>query len=41
MGFFDALSKVDMESILGQMLRGRIRDKFRTVETPLIHSNYL
>lgn len=33
-GFFSVLSKTTVESILGQELRSRIRDKFRPVQAP-------
>ena len=33
-GFFAALSTVTAESILGQALRGRVRDKFRPIGAP-------
>jgi transposase len=33
-GFFEVLSTVTTESILGQSLRSRVRDKFRAIEAP-------
>ena len=36
-GFFDTLSTADMESALGQSLKSRVRDKFRTIQTPLVN----
>lgn len=30
-GFFSVISNVTTESILGQLLRSRVRDKFRTI----------
>lgn len=35
LGFFVILSTIDLESILGQQFRSRVRDKFRTLNTPL------
>ena len=34
LGFFAVLSTVTAESILGQSLRGRVRDKFRPIGAP-------
>lgn len=34
MGFFAVLSTVSAESILGQMLRSRVRDKFSSIGAP-------
>ena len=34
MGFFAVLSTVTEESILGQTLRGRVRDKFSPIGAP-------
>ncbi|OGN60292.1 MAG: hypothetical protein A3D96_05630 [Chlamydiae bacterium RIFCSPHIGHO2_12_FULL_44_59] len=34
LGFFAVLSTVAVESILGQALRGRVRDKFRAIGAP-------
>ncbi len=34
LGFFAVLSTVTAESILGQALRGRVRDKFRPIGAP-------
>lgn len=34
-GFFSVLSNATEESVLGQLLRGRVRDKFRPVEGPV------
>ena len=36
MGFFSVLSTVTEESILGQTLRGRVRDKFSPIGAPAI-----
>jgi transposase len=33
-GFFSVLSTVPVESVLGQLLRGRVRDKFRPIGAP-------
>lgn len=33
-GFFSVLSTVEAESVLGQLLRGRVRDKFRPIGAP-------
>jgi transposase len=33
-GFFAVLSTVTVESVLGQLLRSRVRDKFRPIEAP-------
>ena len=35
-GFFATLSTVTAESILGQSLRNRVRDKFRPIGSPAI-----
>jgi transposase len=35
-GFFAVLSTVTVESVLGQSLRSRVRDKFRPIEAPAI-----
>ena len=37
-GFFDILSTADMKSVLGQSLKSRVRDKFRSIQTPLINA---
>lgn len=37
-GFFDILSTADMESVLGQSLRNRVRDKFRSIQPPLVNT---
>jgi transposase len=34
LGFFAVLSSVPVESMLGQLLRNRVRDKFRIIEAP-------
>jgi transposase len=34
LGFFTVLSTVSMDSILGQALRSRVRDKFRPIQAP-------
>jgi transposase len=34
-GFFSVLSTVEAESVLGQLLRGRVRDKFRPIGAPV------
>jgi hypothetical protein len=36
-GFFAVLSTVTVESVLGQSLRSRVRDKFRPIEAPAIY----
>jgi len=33
-GFFEGLSKLDPESVLGQNLRSRVRDKFTALNCP-------
>jgi hypothetical protein len=38
MGFFDVLSTVPAESVLGQALRSRVRDKFSPIGAPAINS---
>lgn len=38
LGFFAVLSIATLESVLGQTLRGRIRDKFRPINSPLMAS---
>jgi transposase len=35
-GFFAVLSTVTVESVLGQSLRNRVRDKFRPVQAPVV-----
>ena len=35
MGFFAVLSTVTAASVLGQMLRGRVRDKFSPIGAPV------
>jgi transposase len=34
-GFFKALSELDAQSVLGQNFRSRIRDRFRSIESPV------
>ena len=34
LGFFDGLSSLSSESVLGQNLRSRIRDKFSPIHSP-------
>lgn len=36
MGFFAVLSTVTAESVIGQTLRGRVRDKFNPIGTPVV-----
>jgi transposase len=36
-GFFAVLSTVTVESVLGQSLRSRVRDKFRPVQAPVVN----
>lgn len=34
LGFFTVLSAAEAESVLGKLLRGRVRDKFKSIEAP-------